>query len=359
MFPNLVGSWRTLPVFGVKTALERHSRNHETTTPLEPTPSDVVYTENKLELRHYQPRPEVQQNVPILLVYAIINRPSILDFQPDRSVVQQFLDQGFDVFLLDWGAPSVLDAHLGLEDFVTRYLANCVDVVTERTEADALHLFGYCTGATLAAIFAALYPQLVRTLGMLAPVLNFDVDGGIFDLWGREESYNPQHLVDTFGNAPGEWLAMEFSLVDPVEYHLARYLSLYEHIADEEFLSRFLRRLQWGFDTVDVAGELYTEFLVDLYRENRLMKGTLSVGGETIDLETLEMPILDIIGMDDQFIPAEASLPFIEAVPSTDTTVIEYPADHVGLSTGEGAHTDLWPRVCEWFAARSEASPNG
>lgn len=317
------------------------------------TTGEVVYTENKLRLIHYSPETERPRAVPILLVYAIINRPYVLDFEPDRSVVRQFLDYGFDVYLLDWGEPSRLDSHLGLEDYVTRYLTNCVDVVSERTGAEALHLFGYCTGATLSVIFAALYPDRVHALGTLAPVLNFDAEGGIFQLWGREEYYDPDLVVDTVGNVPGEWLSFEFALVDPVEYYLARYLRLFDQLDDEEYVSRFARRLRWGFDSVDVAGELYREFLVDLYRENDLLEGRLSMGGRTVDLSNLEMPVLFVVGTDDQFIPAAASLPVLDAISSTDVEVIEFPTDHVGLSIGERSHAELWPRVCEWLAARS------
>lgn len=317
------------------------------------TESEVVYAENKLVLRRYEPRQAPARDVPVLLVYAIINRPYILDFQPDRSVVGQFLDAGFEVYLLDWGQPSRLDARLDMDDYVERYLANCVEAVRDRTGADAIHLFGYCTGGTLATVYAALHPEDVRALGLLAPVLGFDAEGGIFQRWGRLESADPRLLVESFGNAPGEWLTLEFSMVDPVEYYLARYLRLAEHSDDEEYVARFLRRLRWGVDSVDVAGGLYEQFLVDLYRDDRLQDGRLTVAGQTVDVGELTMPVLSVIGTRDRFIPAAASLPFLEAIPATDTTVIEFPVDHVGLSIDERAHEELWPRVCEWFAARS------
>ena len=318
------------------------------------TPSEVVYTENKLVLRRYEPRADRRLDVPVVLVYAVINRPWILDFQPDRSVVRQFLDHGFDVYLVDWGEPSRLDTHLTLDDFVTRYLDDCLDVVCERTGADAVHLFGYCTGGTLAAIYAALFPERLRTLGLLAPVLNFDVDGGLFERWGGDDAYDPRSVADAFGNAPGEWLRTEFTLVDPVEYGFARYLRLAGHLDDAASVDRFARRLAWGLDSVDVAGGLYEQFLVALYRENRLMEGTLTVGGRTVDLVAVTMPVLVVVGTDDRFVPAAASRPFVEAIPSTDTEVIEFPTDHVGLSVGERSHAVLWPRVCRWLAARSD-----
>lgn len=319
------------------------------------TPSEPIYTENKLELRRYEPLAAVDQqvDVPLVVVYAIINRPYILDLQPDRSVVRRFLERGFDVYLVDWGEPSHLDASLGIGDYADRYLGNCVEAVRDRTGSDAVNLLGYCTGGTLAAIFAALYPERVNALGLLAPVLSFDAEGGIFRRWGRDDSTDPQHVIDTFGNAPGALLGFEFSLLDPGEYYLARYLRLFEHCDDEAFVQRFARRLRWGYDTVDVAGETYRQFLVDLYQKNKLMTGELTLNGEPVDINNVTMPVLDVLGTDDRFIPAAASRPFMDAIPSDDTAVIEFPTGHVGLSVAEAAHEELWPQVCDWFARRS------
>lgn len=319
------------------------------------TPSEPIYTENKLELRRYEPIAGVEQtvDVPVVIVYAIINRPYILDLQPDRSVVRRFLERGFDVYLIDWGEPSRLDAPLGFGDYADRYLGNCVEAVCDRTGSDAVNLLGYCTGGTFAAIFAALYPERVNALGLLAPVLDFDAEEGIFRIWGRDDSFDPQQVIDTFGSAPGDLLEVEFSLLDPGEYYLARYLRLLEHLDDETFVKRFARRLRWGADTVDVTGEIYRQFLMDLYRKNKLMTGELTLDGKLVDRSNVTMPVLDVLGTDDRFIPASASRPFMDAIPSDDTTVIEFPTGHVGLSIADAAHEELWSQVCNWFAQRS------
>jgi polyhydroxyalkanoate synthase len=317
------------------------------------TPSEVVYAENKVRVRHYAPRTDSPVEVPVVIVYAFINRPYILDFEPGRSVVGQFLDRGFDVYLLDWGEPSRLDRHLGLDDYAGRYLPNCVDAVRERTGGEAVHLLGYCTGATLGVIYASLFPDRVSTLGLLAPLLNFDTDEGVFAL--RPDGFEPGRLTETVGNVPGEWLAFAFALVDPVEYHLARYLRLWDNVDDPEYVSRFARRLRWGFEPVDVAGDLFEDFLVDLDRDNALQDGTLEVGTRSVDPGALTMPVLTILGRDDRFIPASASLPFLRRIPSRDTRVVAFPVDHVGLSIDERSHRDLWPAVCDWFAERSVA----
>ncbi|PSQ34084.1 class III poly(R)-hydroxyalkanoic acid synthase subunit PhaC, partial [Halobacteriales archaeon SW_12_69_24] len=143
----------------------------ETTADIEVghTPSEVVYEENKLELRHYRPEaagiePEQTHETPILIVYALINKPYILDLQPDRSVVRRLLEGGHDVYLIDWNEPSRLDQHLTLEDYVTRYIDNCVDVVRERSGKDAVNVLGYCMGGTMSAMYAALSPETVNAL---------------------------------------------------------------------------------------------------------------------------------------------------------------------------------------------------
>jgi len=107
---------------------------------------------------------EEQHGVPILIVYALINKPYILDLQPDRSVVQTLLEAGFDVYLIDWGEPSKLDRSLSIDDYVNRYIDNCVDVVRERSGRDSINILGYCMGGTKSAMYASLYPRKSRTL---------------------------------------------------------------------------------------------------------------------------------------------------------------------------------------------------
>ena len=80
------------------------------------TSNEVVYSESQYELRHYEPLTDQQHDVPILIVYALINRPYILDLQPDKSVVRRLLEDGFDVYLIDWNEPTRLDASLSLDD---------------------------------------------------------------------------------------------------------------------------------------------------------------------------------------------------------------------------------------------------
>jgi polyhydroxyalkanoate synthase len=318
------------------------------------TPSKVVYTENKLELRRYEALTDHQHPVPVLVVYALINRPYVLDLQPDRSVVRRLLEAGHDVYLIDWNEPSRLDRHLGIEDYVERYLDNCVDVVRDRSDRDAINLVGYCMGGTLSAIYAALHPEKVNALALLATGLYFEDTGGILERWGDEAYYDPQTVTDAFGNVPGEFLDVGFDLMDPVANYLTKYVHLSDRLENEDFVENFARMETWLAESVDVAGEVYAQFVEEIYQQNRLYRNELTVGGRQVDLAAIDMPVLQIVGEYDTLVPPAASKPFCDVVGSEDTTVIEYPTGHVGLAMSRSSHRDVWPEVAEWLLDQSE-----
>jgi len=317
------------------------------------TPSEVVYTENKLELRRYESLTDHQHPVPILVVYALINRPYVLDLQPDRSIVRRLLEAGHDVYLIDWNEPSPLDRHLGLRDYVERYLDNCVDEVRERSGEDDVNVLGYCMGGTMSAIYAALHPEKVNALGLLATGLYFDDTGGVLERWGDADYYDPRTVTDALGNVPGEFLGAGFDLMDPVANRVTKYLHLYERLENEDFVRNFARMERWLTDDVDVAGEVYAEFVEEIYQENRLYENELTLGDERVDVANVEMPLLQIVGTYDTLVPPAASKPFEEVVGTDDVTTIEYPSGHVGLAMSNGAHRDVWPEVAEWFLEQS------
>jgi polyhydroxyalkanoate synthase len=319
------------------------------------TPSEVVYEENKLELLHYEARTDEQYDVPILVVYALINRPYILDLQPGRSVVERLLDAGHDVYLVDWNEPSRLDQHLTLDDYIDRYVANCVDVVRDRSDQAAINVLGYCMGGTMSAIYAALYPDEVNALGLMAAGLCFDRTGGVLEEWGAEDYYDPETVTDTFGNVPSEMLDTGFALMDPVDNYLSKYVTLFENLESDGFVENFARMEAWLGDGIDLAGDAYVEFLEKIYQNNELYRNELELGGKQVDVAEIDMPLLQITGEYDHLVPSSASKPFNEVVGSDDVTTIEYPTGHIGLSVSSSSHEDVWPRVCDWFAERSTA----
>ena len=110
---------------------------------------DPVHQEDKLTLYHYQPRVAQPHPVPLLIVYALVNRPYMMDLQEDRSMIRGLLDAGLDIYLIDWGYPDAEDRHLTLADYIQRYIHHCVDHLRERHGLDAINLLGVCQGCLL------------------------------------------------------------------------------------------------------------------------------------------------------------------------------------------------------------------
>ena len=318
------------------------------------TPNEVVHRENKLTLHRYDPPDGPTQAIPILVAYALINRPYILDLQPDRSVIRRLRDAGFVVYLIDWGEPSRLDRSLGLADYVTWYLDRCVNILRDEQDVPTVNLLGYCMGGTMSAMYAALFPEKVNALGLMAAGLAFDDTGGVLELWGNDEYFEPNAVVEQFGNVPGEFLDAGFAMMNPIDNVIAKYVTLADNIDDEDFVANFTRMEQWLRDGIDVSGRAFVEFVTWIYQENRLAEGTLELDGMTVDPEAIEMPVLQIIGEYDHLIPPESSTPFNEIVGSDDVTTNTFSTGHIGLSVSSRSHKTLWPEVCTWFAERSE-----
>jgi len=314
------------------------------------TESTVVYEEHGLELHRYEPA-ERRHETPILLVYALVNRPYILDLQPDRSVIRRLLEAGFAVYLVDWGEPSRLDATLGLADYVCRYLDNCVDATLAHAGAEDLHLLGYCMGGTMSLMYATRNQEPIRTLSCMATPVSLDGTGGILERWA--EHFDPVQAADVLGNVPGELLAMEFAMMDPVDQFVTKYVRLYENLEDDAFVENFARMERWIWDSVDVAGRAFHEFVDGVYRDNHLARGEFSLDGDPVDLSAIEVPLCQIVGEYDHIVPPASSKPLGDLVGSDDQRLIEFSAGHIGISVSSSAHDELWPEVTDWLGERS------
>ncbi len=95
---------------------------------------DPVYREDKLVLYHYRPLVEQPARIPIMVVYALVNRPYMADLQKDRSMIRRLLEAGQDVYLIDWGYPDGADCYLDLNDYINGYISRCAEQICRAHE---------------------------------------------------------------------------------------------------------------------------------------------------------------------------------------------------------------------------------
>ncbi len=318
------------------------------------TPTQTVYQEDKLRLLRYESDVEKRHRTPLVVAFALVNRPYILDLRPGKSVVHHFIDRGFDVYNIDWGVPEPSDKHLSLEDYVLRYMDHVVDQVRERTGCDQINLLGYCMGGSMSAMYTALRPEKIKNLILMAAPVDWSTQESLLSVWTDPKYFDVDKMLDTYGNAPAEWLQSSFMMLKPVQNLFEKYIGFYENMENEKFLEDFFAMETWLNDNIPVAGETFRQFVKLCFHRNLLIKGELEIGKERVDLGRITCPVLNLTAQHDHLVPCGQSLPFNDAVGSKDRKSINFPAGHIGLAVGSKAHRDLWPKVYEWLADRSD-----
>jgi polyhydroxyalkanoate synthase subunit PhaC len=316
--------------------------------------SEVVYEEDRLKLLHYVGNTAPRYATPLVFVYALVNRPYILDLKKGRSVVASFVEAGFDTYLVDWGIPTSADRHLTLDDYINGYLGNVLDFLRERTGTDKANVLGYCMGGTMSAMFTALHPQRVKNLTLLAAPLDFATDESLLNVWTRAENFDVDKFVDAFGNCPPEFLQVMFQLLRPVGNLIEKPIHFYEHMHEEKFLDDFLTTETWLQDNIPVPGEVYREFVKYLYQKNLLTQNRMPVGKRIVNLGDIRCPVLNIMAEKDDLVPSAQSAPFNDLVGSKDRhSLLLKGSGHIGLAIGGRAQKEIWPQACRWLAERS------
>lgn len=316
------------------------------------TPFAVVTEHGKLRLRYY-PAHGHAQPTPVLLVYALIKRPFILDFQPGRSVVETLTQRGFSVYLTDWLPPTAADTWRGFDAYVNEDLAHAVTVIRAREDVERLSLLGYCLGGLLGAIYAALYPDTVKNYIALA--LPFDMSMRAIPIYALVDAFAPETttlITKTYGNCPAWMIHANFTAMAPVHHVVGKYLDLYRQQAREGYTDTFELFERWMHSDVPLAGQLFQELIHDIFRRNQLASGQFPVGDRTVNLRQITCPVLNIVGEHDDIVHPHSSLPLLTYIGSEDKQNLIFSAGHMGLAVSSAAHKKLWPQVGRWLSER-------
>lgn len=322
------------------------------------TPKDVIWTLNKAKLYRYHSRVPAERRypVPLLLVYALINKPYILDLRPGNSFVEYMVGQGFDVYLLDWGVPGPEDKHLKFDDYALEYIPRAVRQVLKTSPAQEFSILGYCIGSTIVTLYAATRTQApIRNIILLTAPLDFSSrEASVFSVWLDERYLDVDKMVDTFGNIPAEVIDLGSKLLKPVENFLGAYTSLFDRVDDPEAVEAWQTMNKWVNDGVPFAGEAFRQWVKEFYRENKLVKGELEIRGQRVDLRNIQAAFLNVIAERDHIVPPPQSRSIVELVSSQDKETITIPGGHIGIMAGRGAINGLWPKISDWLMKRSQ-----
>jgi polyhydroxyalkanoate synthase len=323
------------------------------------TPKELIWTLNKAKLYRYVPVvPENQRHgIPLLMVFAIMNRPYVLDLRRGHSFAEYMLKHGYDLYLLDWGAPGPEDKDMKFDDYALEYLPRVVRKLKQVSGSSQFSMLGWCLGALISTIYAALRPDDgLQNLVLLTAPLDFsDKTAGGFIRWTSDQSFNANRIVDTFGNVPGEMIDYGAKALKPVENYIGNYLNLWDNIDNPKVIESWHAMNTWVRETIPMAGGAYRQLINDFYKENRLINGTLMIRGEHVELSKLRANLLNVIAETDHITPPCQSEGIMAKVGSQSREVFKVRGGHIGIMAGSGAEKSTWPHIESWLAARSDS----
>ncbi len=319
--------------------------------PVGPTPRELVWALHGVRLYHYPAAPTGDLRRPLLLVYAIINRPFIFDLRPNRSFVEHLIGEGFDVYLLDWGDPDPADGETTFDDYAAEYLPRALRRVLRHSGADELDVLGYCLGACIVLAHGALFPEApVANLVLLtAPIRHDTLEPSTFDRWMDERWFDIDQLASAFERVPAGLIDVASMLLKPVPNLLGTYLSLWRRLDDDDAVRSWRALHRWVHDGVGVPAATLQQWVRSYVWQDAFVAGTRLVRGRRLEPARVTVPILNVVARQDHIVADGQASGLTELVGSTDVETIAIDAGHVGVMVGSRAQRELWPLVVDWL----------
>ncbi|MEZ5457922.1 MAG: class III poly(R)-hydroxyalkanoic acid synthase subunit PhaC [Steroidobacteraceae bacterium] len=253
---------------------------------------EAVFRDDKITLYRFKPIAKPAGVTPVLISYALVNRPYMMDLQADRSLIRRLLEQGLDVYLIDWGYPDGADRFLDLDDYINGFLDRCVQFVLDQHGIDKVNLLGVCQGGTFSLCYSALHPERIKNLVAMVTPVDFKTPENLLSKWAQDMDVDA--VVDSGGNVSGEMLNVAYVSLMPFRLMQQKYVSLVDILGDPKQVENFMRMEKWILDSPDQAGDAFRQFTKWFFQENRPIKGTheLEVARRSTWKKT-SMPVLN------------------------------------------------------------------
>ena len=339
------------------------------------TPGKVVKRTPLYELIQYSPTTKRVLATPLVIFPPWINRFYILDLTPEKSFIRWAVEQGITVFLVSWTSADSSMKDVVWDDYVGAQV-EAIDTVRAALDVPAVHTIGYCVaGTTLAATLALLTARGEAAKVASATFFTAQVDfaqAGELQHFIDDEQLKMVASLSPEGFLDGRYMATTFNLLRGRDL-IWNYVTQ-NYLLGQDYVPFDL--LHWNGDTTNLPAKWHLSYLTDLYRDNLLVTGTMTVDGTPIDLTKVATPSYVQAGREDHIAPAESvwklmqlfagPLKFVLAGSGHIAGVVNPPAaGKYQYWTNPGAHTTLddfvagatetkgswWPDWVEWLRA--------
>jgi polyhydroxyalkanoate synthase len=308
----------------------------------------LVATRDKVKLWRYD-NDDRRLSPPLLLVMSLVTRPAVFDLQPGNSLIERFCEAGFDVWMIDWDEPGPADSENTLETYCDDYIPWAVRTIVG-TGAESVTMFGYCLGGVLSLLSVAANPDMsIENLVVLATPIAPE---------RGPEQLRPGRIatsLDDTGNVPGETIRTAFVALDPLESWLTKRVNLWQRMDDDQYVTAHRVMTNWGDDHIRFPGATAKQLERCFTDGNQIIEGRFRLGGRRVDLGSINVPFLSVVGEKDHIAPLATSEPLMDLIGSRDKTELRVPAGHVGLFVGRSSAKHCLPPMIDWITDHSHA----
>jgi poly(3-hydroxybutyrate) depolymerase len=324
-------------------------------TPRFATPNKVASELHTLRLRDFT-KAAAAGETPTLIDAPYAGHTAVIaDFHRDQSLVQTLLANGLSrVFVTDWKS-----ATLEMKDYdIDNYLAEinvCVDDLGGR-----VNLVGLCQGGWMSAMYAARYPDKVRSLVLAGAPIDTDAGNGPIKRMAHETPLSQYQELIVLGGGlmRGRFMLEAWKNMHPGQQYFRKYVDLYERVEDPAYVKKQEAFEAWYENPIDLPGRWYLQAVQELFKENRLAKGKFVALGQTLSLKTIECPVYLLAGANDDITTKEQVFNADRYLGTPQASICKtlVPGGHIGLFMGSRTLRDHWPGIARWIAEDGSAS---
>lgn len=273
---------------------------------------------------------------------------TIVDYAKGQSLVETLLDSSLSrVLVTDW--KSATDEMKNFD--IDKYLAEMNVAIDDL--GGQVHLVGLCQGGWMCAMYAARFPGKVRSLVLAGAPIDTDAGDGPIKTLAHElpMSFYEEMVAAGDGRMLGKFMLAGWKSMHPDTQYLEKYIDLYEHIEDKCYVKRTERFERWYENPIDLPGRYYLQAIEDLFKDNRLAKGTFVALGRRLDLSEITVPAYLLAGDADDITTKEQvfNAALLLGTPRSHIVKRLAAGGHIGLFMGTRTLAEVWPDIGLWI----------
>ncbi len=274
----------------------------------------------------------------------------IADYHKGQSLVETLLANGVGhIALTDW-KPATED----MKDLeIDNYLAEVVVAIDDL--GGRVILVGLCQGGWVAAMVAARFPDKVNSLVLAGSPIDTDAGNGPIKRMVHESPISFYEELVTLGGGlmKGKFMLQGWKNMHPEQHYIQDHIDLYEHIDDPAYLKKEETFKSWYENPIDLPGRWYLQVITQLFKENRLAKGTFVGLGRRLNLKDITCPAYLLAGESDDITTKEQVFDAEKYLGTPEDRIAKrlVPGGHIGLFMGSRTLKEAWPPIARWISS--------